>query len=234
MKFLAIIPARGGSKGIPNKNIIEVNGKPLIYWTIKQAIDSGVVDYIHVSTDSPEIAKVAKNYGANCDFLRNSKFANDEIGTLPAVISSIFEIEKSGLYFDYVMELQPTYYLRGSKLITEIVQKLKSEPDLESLFSCIRIRDTAHPDYCYTLDEKKKFKSRYKPDKFNRHMLKDALACKGIVLCSQVEILKKYNTFFSPNAVPFIVEDKLRAQDIDDEHDLLVANCLMKNKLQLK
>jgi CMP-N-acetylneuraminic acid synthetase len=68
-KSLVVIPARGGSKSIPNKNIIDINGKPLIEWTILQAQKSGSADYIHVSTDSAKIASIAIKAGANCDFL---------------------------------------------------------------------------------------------------------------------------------------------------------------------
>ena len=80
-RVLAIIPARGGSKGIPKKNLLDVYGKSLIYWSIFQAINSEVVDYVHVSTDCTQIAEEAIASHANCEFMRPLSLSGDRIGT---------------------------------------------------------------------------------------------------------------------------------------------------------
>jgi len=93
-KVICIIPARGGSKGLKLKNLQKINRKPLIYYTIKAAIKSGVCDKICVSTDSLEIAKVAKKYGAEVPVLRNKKFSKDLTSTEETLKNALLEFEE--------------------------------------------------------------------------------------------------------------------------------------------
>ncbi|RKJ30419.1 acylneuraminate cytidylyltransferase family protein, partial [Butyricicoccus sp. 1XD8-22] len=113
-RVLAIIPARGGSKGIPKKNIIEVDGKPLIQYTIEAAQQSKYIDKVFVSTDEMEIAQVAINCGISVPFLRPIELASDESKTIETVIHTINELKKQNEYFNYVVLLQPTQPLRQS------------------------------------------------------------------------------------------------------------------------
>ena len=121
-KFLAIIPARGGSKGIPNKNIIEIDSKPLIAYTIEESKKSGYLDKIIVSTDSQKIQQTSLKYGAEVPFLRPNILANDTSKTIEAVIFTINELKKLGEFYDYVLVLQPTQPLRRSKHIDDVIR----------------------------------------------------------------------------------------------------------------
>src|SRR5690606_12646538 len=121
-RFLAVIPARGGSKGIPNKNIVDVNGKPLIQYTVEAALNSKYLDRIIVSTDSLEIAKVAKACGAEVPFLRPAELATDTSKTIEALLHAVREISTSNLRYDYLVLLQPTQPLRQSFHIDEAVE----------------------------------------------------------------------------------------------------------------
>ena len=134
-KILAIIPARGGSKGIKNKNIKPMNGKPLIVWTIEAAQQSIYLDKFLVSTDSKEIAKVAKHNGAEVPFLRLSKYAKDDSPSYEAVLHAIDQLKLKGETYDYVALLEPTSPLRGYKDIDNAIAQLIYHPDADGLVS---------------------------------------------------------------------------------------------------
>lgn len=115
MKNLAIIPARSGSKGLKDKNIKNLAGKPLLAYAINAAIDSGLYDTVHVSTDSEIYADIAEKNGADVPFLRNAETATDTSSTWDAVKYVLQEYEKQGKAFDVITVLQPTSPLRTSR-----------------------------------------------------------------------------------------------------------------------
>ena len=134
MKYI-IIPARGGSKGIPNKNIVDLNGKPLIAYTIAAAQNSKLLDTFIVSTDSIEIASVAKKYGAEVPFLRPDVLSTDSADSLGVVLHALESLERlSNTEYDAVVMLQPTTPLRDASLIDSSIQRLASS-DLDSVVS---------------------------------------------------------------------------------------------------
>ena len=102
MSVIAIIPARGGSKRIPQKNIKEFCGLPIISYSIKAALESGVFDEVMVSTDSEDIAKIAKKFGAKVPFFRSEKASNDYATTSEVIMEVLLEYEKRGQYFDEI------------------------------------------------------------------------------------------------------------------------------------
>lgn len=115
MGRLAYIPARGGSKGVPRKNIMLIAGKPLLVYTIEAAQESGIFDKIMVSTDDEDIANVAKAYGAWVPFLRDPMVSGDTTPTMVSLCSDKDRLEKMGYSFSYVCLLQPTSPLRTSR-----------------------------------------------------------------------------------------------------------------------
>lgn len=138
MKFLTIIPARGGSKGIPKKNIIDVSGKPLIAYTIEpaiQALQEGLVDKVIVSTDSEEIAEAARKYGAEVPFLRPGSISGDKAKSIEFIQHAMQYYDAQGEQFDAVLLLQPTSPLRTLEDIREAIHLYK-ESDNDSLISC--------------------------------------------------------------------------------------------------
>lgn len=112
MKVIAIIPARSGSKGLKDKNIKELNGKPLLLYAIEAAQQSGIFSRIHVSTDSERYATIAREYGADVPFLRNAETSTDSATTWDAVRYVLNQYEKRGECFDVIVVLQPTSPLR--------------------------------------------------------------------------------------------------------------------------
>lgn len=124
-RIVAIIPARGGSKAIPNKNIKDLAGKPMIAYTIEEALKVKEIDRVIVSTDSKEIASISEKYGAEVPFTRPKNISDDKTPVLPDVIKHAVDyLENEGHEFDIVVVLQPTSPLRKSKHIEMCVKKL--------------------------------------------------------------------------------------------------------------
>lgn len=131
--IIAIIPARGGSKGLPNKNILSLLGKPLINWTIEAALTSKLIDQVFVSTEDKKIAKLSKKCGANI-ITRPFNLATDTATSDDVILHAINELSKSDIAFDYICLLQPTSPLRTSKHIDEALTILKNKP-IKSIMS---------------------------------------------------------------------------------------------------
>lgn len=125
-RILAIIPARGGSKGVPNKNLRELSGKPLIAWSIEQALAANGVTDVIVSTDDPEIAAKARELGAQVPFLRPAELATDTAPTEPVMVHALEFMERSNDRYDAVMLLQPTSPLRVIGTIDAAIEQFDS------------------------------------------------------------------------------------------------------------
>jgi CMP-N,N'-diacetyllegionaminic acid synthase len=126
-KILCIICARGGSKRLKNKNFKSIFGKPLIYHTIKQAIDSKIFDKIVFSTDSDKLRKMAEKFGAQAWFIRPKKLSNDKAAKMPVIRHAILEAEKKFNYkFDFICDLDVTSPLRKTNDIKNAFRKLRS------------------------------------------------------------------------------------------------------------
>ncbi len=130
MKNIAIITARGGSKRIPKKNIKEFCGKPIIAYSIEAALNSGIYDVVMVSTDSEEIAEIAKKYGAQVPFLRSEKTSNDFATTRDVLDEVIDEYKKRGQSFDVMTCIYPTApFVTAQKLKDAVTQLSESDAD---------------------------------------------------------------------------------------------------------
>ena len=136
MKNLAIIPARGGSKRIPGKNIKPFLGKPIIAYSIETALNSGLFDEVMVSTDDDEIAKVAQRYGASVPFKRSSKNAGDFANTVDALLEVLDQYEALGKSFDYACCIYPTAPFITIDMLKKSFQKIK-DSDYNSIFPAI-------------------------------------------------------------------------------------------------
>lgn len=123
-RLLAIIPARGGSKRLPRKNILDLAGKPLIAWSIEAALGSKYIDRAIVSTDDEEIVKISRKYGADVPFIRPDELATDESSSVDVVLHAINILKERGEEYEYIVLLQPTSPLRTAINIDESVQLL--------------------------------------------------------------------------------------------------------------
>ncbi|MBU0535638.1 MAG: acylneuraminate cytidylyltransferase family protein [Nanoarchaeota archaeon] len=133
-KVLGLITARGGSKAIPKKNIIELAGKPLIYWSIKAAKDSKYVDRVICSTDNDEIAEISKKYGAEVPFRRPDELAKDDSEDLPVFEHALKWLEENeGFKPDLIIHLRPTSPLRTTDHIDEAIKILADDENADSI-----------------------------------------------------------------------------------------------------
>lgn len=140
-KVLGLVLARGGSKRIPNKNIKELNGKPLIGYTIEAAKESKYLDRIITSTDSEEIAGVARSFGSETPFMRPSEFANDTATDFPVFTHALnWLLENEGYKPDIIVQLRPTSPLRTTQHIDDGVELLNNNPEADS------VRTVAEPE----------------------------------------------------------------------------------------
>ena len=152
LKILGVITARGGSKGIPRKNIKELRGKPLILYTIETAQNAGIFDRLVLSTDDPEIAFVAKQYGVEVPFIRPAQLAQDNIPHLPVLEHAVSWLKENQNYWpDAVMLLQPTAPLRRVKHVTEALD-LFVKSGADSVVSVSQIPGHFSPYWAVVMD----------------------------------------------------------------------------------
>lgn len=140
-KVLGLIPARGGSKGIPNKNIRDLNGEPLIAHSIKAGQNASSIDTVIVSTDNDEIATIAEQYDARVPFIRPDRLATDEAPTAPVIKHAVEHLQERGEYYDTFVLLQPTSPLRTEVHIDEAYSQHEC-PDVDSVISAYPTYDT--------------------------------------------------------------------------------------------
>ena len=225
LKVICIIPARGGSKGLKNKNIQLINNKPLIYYPIKAAIKSKVCDKIVVSTDSKKIANVAKKYGAEVPLLRNKKFAQDLTTTEKTLQNSLLNMENYyQTKFDICVFLTCTNLFRKVSWIKEAVNKLKQDSSIDSAFSVHEL----YKHFWHKKNNKfvkvsswmKSYTSRQIGNKIYREDTGLALACRSKFWRKGLKKGKK--NYFIINDDPFT------AIDIHSKKDLKFAELAIK------
>lgn len=226
MNAIAIIPARSGSKGLPDKNITEVLGRPLIDYTIKPAIESGCFDTVMVSTDSEKYAKISRDCGAEVPFLRSELTSGDSAGTWDAVREVLVNYSKMGKDFDYVAVLQPTSPLRNADDIRGIFDMLKSE----NVRNAVTVTETAHPvQWCFTLDEDRSLKE-YASSPYNqvrRQDLEKHYQENGaIYLVDAKKIMDENYNFYDDDCYAYIMPRE-RSVDIDEKIDLIIFEAIL-------
>lgn len=218
-KSIAIITARGGSKRIPKKNIKEFCGKPIIAYSIEAALESGVFDEVMVSTDSEEIADIARKYGANVPFMRSEKTSDDYATTADVLMEVLSEYEKRGESFDYMSCIYPTApFVTGEKL-SKALNDLKAQ---KAIMAMPVVAFSYPPQRGYIIEGgimNMKWKENFsKRSQDLEKMYHDA----GQFYVFQVQEFIKRKGIIFEDIVPVIV-DELEVQDIDNETDWKLA-----------
>lgn len=220
MKTLGIIPARGGSKGIPKKNIKLLNGKPLIAYTLEAALSS-TIDRVVVSTDCQEIAQIAKQFGVEV-IIRPSDLAKDSTPTLPVLQYTVNNINET---FDAVVTLQPTSPLRVAKHINEAIELFKNDDMADSLVSVIEVPHNYMPEKL--MDIKGKYLVGNSEAK-RRQEINKAYARNGAAIyITKSSRLDDY--IFGGNILPYFME-KINSVDIDYIEDWEIVNRIIRDK----
>ena len=226
MTAIAIIPARSGSKGLPDKNIIEVNQRPLIDYSIKAAIDSKCFDCVMVSTDSEKYAQVAKRCGAEAPFLRSERTSSDTAGTWDAVREVLENYKAMGKSFDYVAVLQPTSPLRTAEDIKGVFDMLLCD----AVNNVVTVSEVAHPvQWCFTLGEDRSLYD-YARSPYNlcrRQELEKHYQENGAIYLVRADRITDPSYNFYMDKCYAYVMPRERSIDIDEKIDVIIMKAML-------
>jgi len=228
--IIAIIPARGGSKGIIKKNIKNLSGKPLISYTIKNALKSKCIDKLFVSTDDREIAEISEKFNVKVPFLRPKKLAKDNTPTSEMILYVLKQFEKKKEFYDIVVLLQPTSPLRKNDDIDNAINLfIDNYNKADSLVSVGEV----HMENPFII---KKIESGFvspliekTENFFQRQQLPKVYFPYGVIYLSKVDMFKKYKTFYQKRTIPYFIE-RWQNYEIDDIYDFLIVERILKYK----
>jgi len=232
--FLAIIPARGGSKGLPGKNIKDLCGKPLIAWSIEAGLKSKYIDELVVSTDYQDIADIAKEYGANVPFLRPDYLASDTATSFDAVKHTIdFYKDELKKEFDYIVLLEPTSPLREERDIDSMVEKIINlEKKFDSIVSIGEVHE--HPSIMKKIVNHSVVPYWENLQMTSRRQDNDiAFFPYGVAYIVKKDILLKEKTFYTKRNTFFEIK-RYQCYEIDDIYDFLAIENIMKYEWESK
>ena len=225
LRFLAIIPARGGSKGVPRKNIRFLAGKPLIAWTMEEAKRSRYLDRCIVSTEDEEIKKVAEEYGGEVPFLRPPELAQDGTASIDVVLDVLHRLPG----YDFVVLLQPTSPLRTAEDIDGAIAFCLDH----GAESCVSVAEAEHsPYWMYTLDAGGRMQhlpGMAKEDGYQRQRLPKVYRLNGAVYVKQVDALRERQAFIDGNTIGYAMSQN-RSYDIDTMEDFEIAEMVMRRQ----
>lgn len=224
--ILAIIPARGGSKGVPYKNIRELAGKPLIAWTIEEAKKSQYIDRLILSSEDDQIIKIAKEWECEAPFVRPVELALDDTPGIAPVIHAVIKLNEK---YDYVVLLQPTSPLRTVEEIDGCIKKC-IKAGKNSCVSVCEVRQT--PYWMYKIDKNERLqkvlttKEEYK----RRQDIPIVYIINGAVYVAKTDLVLCNKSLMDDDTIAYIMS-KEKSIDIDEENDLLMVEIILRKKL---
>lgn len=228
-KILAIIPARGGSKGLPGKNIKPLLGKPLIGWTIEAALNSSYIDDVFVSTDSQEIANVAKSFGVNVPELRPAELASDKATSASVVLYTLDYFRKQGKEFEYFLLLEPTSPMRKKDDLDNAIALACDNPEKAGVVSLGKVH-MEHPSIVKRVDDNNVIEPYVSAQKVTqRQQLGKAYFPYGVVYLVRTDYFEKNQLFYGADSLPYFIE-RWQCYEIDDLYDFIAIEAILKYK----
>ena len=226
-KILAVIPARGGSKGIPSKNIIEIGGKPLIQYTIDCAKHSRYIDRAVISTDSEEIKKVSIECGGDVPFMRPKELALDTSKTIDCIVHAVNTLKEMGETYDYVMIIQNTVPLRKSWHVDESIEKLIDSNE-RSLVSVTEVEQ--HPILMRTINEDGTVRNLLPMSStMRRQDFPKFYKVDGAIAIQKIDEEFNLNTSINDGRLAYIMDSKY-STDIDSYIDIKVIEYYLEKE----
>lgn len=223
MKILYVIPARGGSKGIPLKNIKPLNGKPLIYYSIDVARQLTTDDHICVSTDDEEIIKVVEDYGFKIPFKRPSQLATDTATTNDVLLHAVSYYENKGEHYDVLVLLQPTSPLRKAAQIKEALSLFD-----ECLDMVVSVKESHCASVICSENESGFLEFCLNKTGERRQDIHKFYEYNGAIFIINIERLKVKGLSGLIYKKKYVM-DKLSSVDIDSQEDLFLTECIINN-----
>jgi pseudaminic acid cytidylyltransferase len=223
---LAVIPARGGSKRIPRKNIKLLHGKPMIAYTIEAAMQSGVFEKVIVSTDDAEIAEISKRYGAEVPFVREATLADDHTPASLVTLDALGKLEASSYIYKNVSQLMPNCPLRDAKDIQKSFEQFQ-QTNADTQLSINRF-GWLNPWWAFKMEQQNKLEPLF-PEAFKTRSqdLATLYALTGALWWAKTDVLRKEKTFHTATRTGFELSWQ-HALDIDDDDDWQMAEVLLE------
>lgn len=226
-KILAVIPARGGSKGIPSKNIFNVGGQPLIKYTIDCAKNSKYLDRAVISTDSMEIKRVAEECGGDVPFMRPTELALDTSKTIDCIVHAVNSLKELGEEYDYVMIIQNTVPLRKGWHVDESIEKIVDSNE-RSLVSVTEVEQ--HPILMRTLNEDGTLKNLLPMSStMRRQDFPKFYKVDGAIAIQKIDEEFNLDTSINDGKLAYIMESKYSI-DIDNYIDIKVIEYYLEKE----
>jgi len=221
-KILGIITARGGSKGIPRKNIQILSGKPLIAWTIIEAQKSQYIDKIILSSDDKEIIDISKQWGCEVPFVRPKKFAKDDTSSVIPVLHAVQQLPG----FDYIVLLQPTSPLRSVEDIDGCIDLCFQK----NSNICVSVTSSTINSFLLCKITKSLCLEPFLQEGFipRRQDTPELYIINGAVYVAKIDWLKQTQSFLTPETMAYVMP-QIRSLDIDTELDMKICEQLLKN-----
>ncbi|MFK7746846.1 MAG: acylneuraminate cytidylyltransferase family protein [Kordia sp.] len=228
MNILAVIPARGGSKGVPGKNKKLLDGKPLIQYSIDAALQSKYISEVVVTTDDAEIIAIAKSLGANVPFVRPEHLAEDTTPTLPVIQHVVSHFETQGKHFDAICLLQPTSPFRPKGFLDKALETFH-EKGTDSLVSVLEVPHQYNPHWTFEPNENGVLQISTGEQNIipRRQELPKAYHRDGSIYITKTNVLMHENSLYG-NSVAYIVSDEKFYVNIDTIEDWEKATELAK------
>lgn len=229
--IIAIIPARGGSKGLPGKNIKELCGKPLIAWSIESGLGSKYIDEVMVTTDSEEIAGVAREFGASVPFIRPAELASDTATSFDVIDHAIsFYANNLHKKFDYIVLLEPTSPQRDEEDIDRAIEQLLSNSQASAIVGICKT-ESQNPAFLVRKTSDNIIVGYENQDMkiLRRQDIGDVYFFEGSVYVSATDAYLSRKTFYHERTLGYEVP-KWKSLEIDDLDDFVMVEALMKHK----
>lgn len=227
-RILAVVTARGGSKGLPGKNIRDLNGKPLIVWTIEQINSSELIDDYVISTDSPAIAEVSESCGAHVPELRPDYLSTDSASSMDVLEYIIENEESKGRSYDYVLLLEPTSPLRKRGDLDNMIRLAGDNPDRDGVISVGRVQ-LEHPLIVKKISDEGVIIPYIEETLgvYQRQQHDEALFPYGVGYLIKISVFKDKHTIYTSNILPYYIE-RWQNYEIDDIYDFKCIETVMR------
>jgi CMP-N,N'-diacetyllegionaminic acid synthase len=222
--ILAVIPARGGSKGVPRKNICRLGDKPLLAWTIEEAKKSAYIDRLILSSDDKEIIEVAKRYGCDVPFIRPAELAKDDTPGIAVILHAVEQVPG----YDYVVLLQPTSPFRTVEDIDGCIQHCITN---KAKFCVSVTKAIENPYWMFSMNNNQTLQPILEniDTYYQRQALPTVYKLNGAVYVGNIAQLKKYRSFFTEETIGYMMSSE-RSIDIDTMEDFMYAQFLIDSK----
>jgi CMP-N,N'-diacetyllegionaminic acid synthase len=235
-KVLAIIPARGGSKGLPGKNLRLLDGRPLVAWPVSVALCAASVDRVIISTEDEAIAEVALNAGADVPFMRPAHLAHDTASSMDVILHALDTLSSQGHEYEYVILLEPTSPLTESSDVETALSRLRAAGDAADAIVGICRVEATHPEYDVRRDHYglirpyavADFKSLRR-----RQDIEELYFLEGSLYISRVEAFRRYKTFYHERTLGYEVP-RWKSLEVDDIFDFIMVEAVVRHREEIR